>query len=57
MDVPVSLAIGSAYIASVWATLTNTGEIYFDSVVMFTFFLLLGRFLEMSATPQSGSGR
>lgn len=54
MDVPVSLAIGSAYLASVWATVTNTGEIYFDSVVMFTFFLLLGRFLEMGARHKSG---
>lgn len=54
MDVPVSLAVGSAYLASVWATLTNTGEIYFDSVVMFTFFLLLGRFLEMGARHKAG---
>ncbi|MEE9310144.1 MAG: heavy metal translocating P-type ATPase [Cocleimonas sp.] len=54
MDVPVSLAIGSAYIASVWATVTNTGEVYFDSVVMFTFFLLLGRFLEMGARHKAG---
>ncbi len=54
MDVPVSLAVGSAYLASVWATLTNTGEVYFDSVVMFTFFLLLGRFLEMGARHKAG---
>jgi Cu2+-exporting ATPase len=54
MDVPVSLAIGSAYIASVWATVTNSGEVYFDSVVMFTFFLLLGRFLEMGARHKAG---
>ena len=54
MDVPVSLAIGSAYVASVWATLTNSGEVYFDSVVMFTFFLLLGRFLEMGARHKAG---
>ena len=54
MDVPVSLAVGSAYIASVWATVTNTGEVYFDSVVMFTFFLLLGRFLEMGARHKAG---
>ncbi len=54
MDVPVSLAIGSAYIASVWATITNTGEVYFDSVVMFTFFLLLGRFIEMGARHKAG---
>ena len=54
MDVPVSIAVGSAYLASVWATLTNTGEVYFDSVVMFTFFLLLGRFLEMGARHKAG---
>lgn len=47
MEVPVSLAIVLAYIASVWATITGTGEVYFDSVSMFTFFLLLGRYLEM----------
>ncbi len=47
MDVPVSLAIGLAYSASTWATISGYGEVYFDSVSMFTFFLLLGRYLEM----------
>ena len=46
MDLPVALAIGLAWLASAWATITGTGQVYFDSVVMFTFFLLLGRFLE-----------
>jgi Cu2+-exporting ATPase len=46
MDLPVALAIGLAFLASAWATVTGTGQVYFDSVVMFTFFLLLGRFLE-----------
>ncbi|MDO8860731.1 heavy metal translocating P-type ATPase [Haliea sp. E1-2-M8] len=46
MDLPVALAIGLAFSASVWATATGGGEVYFDSVVMFTFFLLLGRFFE-----------
>jgi len=46
MDVPVSLALLLAFAASVYATVFNTGEVYFDSVAMFTFFLLLGRFLE-----------
>ncbi len=54
MDVPVSLAIGAAYIASAWATLRGHGEVYFDSVTMFTFFLLLGRFLELSARHKAG---
>lgn len=49
MEVPVSLAIILAYVASVWATVMQTGEVYFDSVSMFTFFLLLGRYLEMRA--------
>jgi Cu2+-exporting ATPase len=44
MDVPVALGIGAAFAASVWATLTASGEVYFDSVTMFVFFLLSGRF-------------
>jgi Cu2+-exporting ATPase len=49
MDVPVALGVGAAFAASVWATLTASGEVYFDSVTMFVFFLLGGRFLEMTA--------
>ncbi|MCO6414137.1 MAG: cadmium-translocating P-type ATPase [Thiogranum sp.] len=54
MDVPVSLAISGAFLASAWSTLTGSGEIYFDSVTMFTFFLLAGRFLEMGARHRAG---
>ena len=54
MDVPVSIAIGGAFVASAWATITHQGEIYFDSVSMFTFFLLFGRFLEMQARHRTG---
>ncbi len=54
MDVPVSLAIGAAFLASGWATVRGGGEIYFDSVTMFTFFLLAGRFLEMGARHRAG---
>ncbi|MFV0275741.1 MAG: heavy metal translocating P-type ATPase, partial [Parahaliea sp.] len=46
MDLPVALAIGLAWLASTWATVSGSGQVYFDSVLMFTFFLLLGRFLE-----------
>ncbi|MEJ2131701.1 MAG: HAD-IC family P-type ATPase, partial [Gammaproteobacteria bacterium] len=49
MDVPIALAIATAYLASVSATLTDTGEVYYDSVAMFTFFLLTARFLESNA--------
>ncbi|WP_067522295.1 heavy metal translocating P-type ATPase [Endozoicomonas ascidiicola] len=49
MDVPVSIAIGGAYLASLWATFFANGEVYYDSVSMFTFFLLTGRYLELRA--------
>lgn len=55
MDVPVSIAIGSAYLASVWATLSGRGEVYFDSAVMFVFFLSLGRYAEMLARHRAGA--
>ncbi len=48
MDVPVALALLIAYGASVVNTFRGAGEIYFDSVTMLIFFLLAGRFVEMS---------
>ncbi|GAB2189179.1 heavy metal translocating P-type ATPase metal-binding domain-containing protein [Sessilibacter sp. MAH1] len=56
MDVPVAIAIGFAYLASIWATIRATGEVYFDSVSMFTFLLLLGRYLEMRARHTNSLG-
>ena len=55
MDVPVAIGVGAAFAASVWATLTASGEVYFDSVTMFVFFLLGGRFLEMTARQRAVS--
>lgn len=54
MDVPVALAIAGAFGASAWSTLTGSGEVYFESVCMFAFFLLTSRFLEMSARQRAG---
>ena len=56
MDVPVALGVGSAFLASLWATLTASGEVYFDSVTMFVFFLLGGRYLEMVARQRAARG-
>lgn len=56
MDVPVALGVGSAFLASFWATLTARGEVYFDSVTMFVFFLLAGRYLEMMARQKAARG-
>lgn len=54
MDVPVALAIVLAYLASIWSTVTHGEEVYFDSVTMFTLFLLATRFMEMSARHRAG---
>lgn len=54
MDVPVALAVGGAWSASVLHALSGQGEVYFDSVTMFVFFLSLARFLEMSARHHAG---
>ncbi len=49
MDIPISIALLGAYSASGYATVVGRGEVYFESVSMFTFLLLLGRLLELRA--------
>lgn len=56
MDVPVALGVGSAFLASAWATLTDGPHVYFDSVTMFVFLLLCGRYLEMLARQKAVRG-
>jgi Cu2+-exporting ATPase len=49
MDVPVAIALGLAYSASVANTFRGaTATVYFDSVTMFVFFLTLARFVQMT---------
>jgi P-type Cu2+ transporter len=48
MDVPVALALLLAWLPSVVNVFRGSGEVYFDSVGMFIFFLSLGRYAEMS---------
>ncbi|MFH0228987.1 heavy metal translocating P-type ATPase [Vibrio diabolicus] len=55
MDVPVSIALIFAYVASLIATVTEQGEVFFESISMFTFFLLIGRFLEMRARRKAAA--
>ena len=50
----MSLALAGAYIASLYATVTGQGEVYFDSVSMFIFFLLASHFLEARARQRAG---
>ena len=53
MDTPVALGIGAAFLASVWATIVNHGHVYYDSINMFVFFLLGGRYLELLARQKA----
>lgn len=53
MDVPIALGMGIAFSASVYHTITGVGAVYYDSVSMFTFFLLVARYFEMLARKRS----
>ncbi len=55
MDVSVSLAIGCAYLAGIWTSITGVGELYFDTVGMFALFLLAGRYLERRARERTAA--
>ncbi|WP_147306667.1 MULTISPECIES: heavy metal translocating P-type ATPase [unclassified Wenzhouxiangella] len=55
MDVPVAAAMLLALTASIVITLLDAGEAYFDSVVMFIFFLLLGRYAVLVTRQRAGS--
>jgi Cu2+-exporting ATPase len=49
MDVPVALGILVAFSGSLHATWSGRGDVYYDSVVMFVFLLLLSRYFEIMA--------
>ena len=55
MDVPIVLGLSIAWGASAWATATASGHTYFDSIVMFVFFVLAARTWELSARRQAGA--
>jgi Cu2+-exporting ATPase len=55
MDVPVVVGLGLAFAASSWNTFQHRGDVYFDSVTMFVFLLLTGRYVEMLARHRAGS--
>lgn len=47
MDFTISLSLIIAYVASIINLIYIEGDVYFDSICMFIFFLLTARFLEM----------
>ncbi|WP_373975284.1 heavy metal translocating P-type ATPase [Chitinibacter sp. SCUT-21] len=55
MDLPVSIGVIAAFVASCYSLITEHGDIYFDSVSMFVFLLLGGRYLEFKARRRAGA--
>ena len=47
MDIPVVLGLFFAFAGSLYTTISGHGEVYFDSIAMFIFFLLLARRYEL----------
>jgi Cu2+-exporting ATPase len=52
IDLPVAIAIVLVFAASVVNALRGSGEIYFDSISMLVFVLLLGRYLALRGEAQ-----
>jgi P-type Cu2+ transporter len=55
MDVPIALGLSIAFISSVWSTFQQSGHVYYDSIVMFIFFILGGRYFEFMSRRKSTS--
>lgn len=53
MDLSISVAIWGTFISSVIATIDQSGEIYFESVCMFIFLLLISRYIEHRSRHQA----
>ncbi len=53
MDVPIALGLSIAFCSSLWSTLQNTGHVYYDSIVMFVFLILGGRYFEFMSRRKS----
>ncbi|TGK17454.1 cadmium-translocating P-type ATPase [Leptospira fluminis] len=55
MDTLLFLGVSLAYFYSAYVTLTDRGEVYFDSVCTIYFFILLGKYLEAYMRYKAGS--
>jgi len=49
IDIPVTLGISIAFLASSLATVTGRGDTYFEAISMFVFLLLATRYFELTA--------
>ena len=54
VDLPVSLGLAAAFAASLFATVSGSGAVYYDSVAMFVFFVTGARYLERRGLERAG---
>jgi Cu2+-exporting ATPase len=54
LDTPIALGLAAGFAASAWATVTGSGEVYFDSIAMLAFLLLGARTAELFARQKAG---
>ena len=54
MDVPISLGIGVGWAHSAWATISGSGEIWFDSIAVLIAALLTARWLQIRGRRTAG---
>ncbi len=55
MDVPIVLGLGVAYLGSLYSTWVQAGEVYYDSIAMFVFLVLLARRVELRGRIQAAN--
>ena len=53
MDVPITIAIFSTFAAGLHSVINESGDVYFESICMFVFFLISGRYLEQRAKQKA----
>ncbi len=55
MDVPIVLGLISALLGSLHSTIVQSGEVYYDSIGMFIFFLLIARRIEFKGRQRAAA--
>ncbi|MDX8405412.1 MAG: heavy metal translocating P-type ATPase [Mariprofundus sp.] len=55
MDLPIAIGAIATYSYSLWQTVQGGPHVYFDTVVMFLFVILIGRYLEALARRNASS--
>ncbi|MBI3370130.1 MAG: heavy metal translocating P-type ATPase [Betaproteobacteria bacterium] len=53
LDAPISIGVLAGFAASAWATLSGSGDVYFDSITMLVFLLLGARYVELTVRQRA----